>query len=571
MATVYEDLLARFQAAVDALAPDVDPVLRPSEHGDYQVNGAMAIAKRLGTNPREIAQAIIDATDLQGVGRAEIAGPGFINVYLDGDFVNQHLSEQANDDRLGVAERESRTVVIDYSHPNVAKEMHVGHLRSTVIGDSLRRMKEFMGDVVIARNHIGDWGTNFGMLIEHLVDVGEDEIVQAFSIGDLDGFYRQARQKFNEDPNFADRSRRRVVLLQAGDAETLALWSMLVRQSTAYFEEVYRKLDVRLKPDEVVGESAYNDQLHAVLDDLKAAGLVVESEGAQCVFPPGFTKRDGEPLPLIIQKSDEGFGYAATDLAAVRNRVDVLGADDIYYVVGAPQAQHLEMVFATARMAGWLPDSVCCEHVPFGNVLGPDRKMFKSREGGTVRLIALIDEAVERADEQLAQRDPELDGDTRHALAYVIARAALKYADLSNERQKDYVFDLDRMVSFEGDTGPYLCYAHARIRSIFRRLSEPWMPETVSFTLAHPAERALAMVTLRFPEALDAASDQLAPHKLCAYLFELAQAFTAFYEACPVLKSEGATRQERLALCDLVAKTLSLGLDLLGITAPERM
>jgi arginyl-tRNA synthetase len=409
------------------------------------------------------------------------------------------------------------------------------------------------------------------MLIEHLIDLGEDEAMASLSIGDLDSFYRAARAKFESDEVFKGRSRARVVALQSGDAETRRLWQILVDESVAYFAEVYAALDVTLTPADVVGESYYNDMLDDVVTDLAASGLLVESEGALCVFPEGFTNRDGEPLPLSVRKRDEGFGYAATDLAAVRDRVARLHADEMLYVVGAPQGQHFEMVFAVARAAGWLPASVRCEHVAFGNVLGPDRKMFKSRTGETVKLIDLLDEATQRADAALALRTTSLSAPERRHLATQIARAAIKYADLSTDRQRDYVFDLDRMIAFEGDTGPYLQYAHARLRSIFRRLDEEWDPRRASFALGEDAERHLALGLLAWPEALDVALATLQPHRLSGYLFDLAQRFTSFYEACPVLSAPLPTRTERLALCELTARTLSLGLSLLGIEAPAQM
>ncbi len=572
MATTYDVILVAVQAAFDELEPGADPVLRPSDRSDFQVNGVMSLAKRLGRNPREVAEEIVERVQLDHVATVEVAGPGFLNLTLTPEFLSAQVASLVDDPRMGVVTAgRTHRVVIDYSAPNVAKEMHVGHLRSTVIGDALHRMYRFKGHHVIPRNHVGDWGTPFGMLIEHLLDVGEETAIDSLSIGDLDSFYRAARVKFDESEDFRERSRARVVTLQGGDPETLRLWRILVDQSVAYFSEVYGKLDILLRASDVVGESFYNGALESVVEDLDARGLLVDSDGAACVFPPGFTNRDGEPLPVIVRKRDEGFGYAATDLAAIRDRVDTLHADEILYVVGTPQAQHFEMVFAVAKMAGWLPDHVRCEHVNFGNVLGPDRKMFKTRKGETVKLVGLLDEAIDRADAELRERDANLSGDERRALATVVARAAVKYADLSTERQRDYVFDLDRMVAFEGDTGPYLAYAHARIRSIFRRLDAPYEPVVAIFTLAHPAERVLAMGLLGFPEAFAHALDALAPHRLCAYLFDLAQRFTSFYEACPVLSADETTRDERLALCDLTSRTLALGLELLGIDAPERM
>jgi len=572
MPATYDTLLRRLQAGFDRLSPGADPVLRPSDRTDYQANGVMGLAKTLGRPPREVADELLGQLDLADLAEVEIAGPGFLNITLTPAFLAHQLNDLVADARLGIPAAEApRTVVIDYSAPNVAKEMHVGHLRSTVIGDSLARTNRFLGNHVIARNHVGDWGTPFGMLIEHLIDLGEDAAVQTLSMGDLDTFYRAARTKFDADEHFKERSRARVVLLQGGDDETRRLWRLLVNQSIAYFQEVYEKLDVLLTPDDVVGESFYNPMLDDVVTDLAAAGILEESDGAQVVFLPGFSNRDGEPLPLIVQKSDEGFGYAATDLAAVRDRVSALGAHEILYVVGAPQAQHFDMVWAAARAAGWLPDSVRIEHVAFGNVLGPDRKMFKTRSGTTVKLVGLIDEATERALAQLNARESDMSDEERQRLALDLARAALKYADLSTERQKDYVFDIDRMIAFEGDTGPYLAYAHARIRSIFRRLGETYVAHEVNWSLGDPAARQLALGLLAFPEALEVMTKTLQPHRLCTYLFDLAQRFTSFYEACPVLSAEGDLRDERLALCDLSARTLSLGLSLLGINAPERM
>ena len=572
MPATYDVLFARLASAFDAVSPGADPVLRPSDRVDYQANGVMGVAKTLSRPPREVAAEIVRHLDIADIADVEIAGPGFLNITLNPAFVSSQLRAVVNDARAGISLSErSRRVVIDYSAPNVAKEMHVGHLRSTVIGDSLARIYRFLGDTVIPRNHVGDWGTPFGMLIEHLLDLGEDSAVSTLSMGDLDSFYRAARAKFDADDAFKERSRQRVVLLQGGDMETNRLWRILVDQSVAYFQEVYDKLDVTMTPSDVVGESFYNPLLDGVVHDLAGAGLLVDSDGAKCVFPAGFENRDGEPLPLIVQKSDEGFGYAATDLAAVRDRVGTLRADAVYYVVGAPQAQHFAMVFATARAAGWLPESVRCEHIAFGNVLGSDRKMFKTRSGQTVKLIELIDEATERADAALRQRNPDMDIAERQTLALSLARAALKYADLSNERQKDYVFDLDRMVAFEGDTGPYLCYAHARIQSILRRLDEPVSLDDVTFSLDDPSARSLALGLLGFPEAMAATVNTNQPHRLCNYLFDLAQRFTSFYEACPVLTAQGNERRERLALCVGTARVLATGLSLLGISAPDRM
>ncbi len=572
MASTYETLDRALRRAFDALAPGADPVLRLSEHADYQANGVMALAKSLGRAPREVAVEVVDLLELDGVASVTIAGPGFLNLTLAPELLDHQLRRLLDDARLGVASAPvPRRVVIDYSSPNVAKEMHVGHLRGTVIGDALARMNRFAGHHVIARNHVGDWGTPFGMLIAHLEDVGEDAAAAELSIGDLDGFYKAARAKFDADEAFQARARARVVALQGGDAETRRLWRVLVDQSVAYFSEVYAKLDVTMTSDDVRGESFYNDRLDDVVGDLRALGLLVDSDGAWCVFPPGFTNRDGEPLPLIVQKRDEGFGYAATDLAALRDRVTELRANEMIYVVGAPQSQHFEMVFAVARMAGWLPDEVRCEHVAFGNVLGPDRKMFKTRGGETIKLVTLLDEAVERAEVVLSERTHDLTPPQVRELATQIARASIKYADLWTERQRDYVFDLERMVSFEGDTGPYLQYAHARVRSIFRRLGEAWSPPEGPFALDTHQERELVKGLLAFPEAFASSLDARQPHRLCNYLFDLAQRFTSFYDACPVLSASGDLRAQRLALCALSANTIALGLSVLGIEAPAQM
>jgi len=567
-------LEARLQAAFDRVEPGADPQVRPSEHADFQANGALSLARRVGRDPRQLAAEIAADASLEDVCRAvEVSGPGFINLTLAESFVAGELAAMADDARLGVGRTaEPRTVVVDYSGPNVAKEMHVGHLRSTIIGDSLCRVLGFLGHHVVRENHIGDWGTPFGMLIEHLIDVGEKEAVHELSVGDLDTFYRQARSSFDGDETFRERARRRVVLLQSGDEDTLRLWRLLVAQSVRYFDEVYGKLDVLLTDDDIVGESFYNPLLPAVVTDLAALGLLVESEGALCVFPEGFVNRQGQPLPLIVQKSDEGFGYAATDLAAIRDRIDRIGARLILYVVGAPQAQHLEMCFAVARAAGWLPPDAGAVHVSFGSVLGTDRKMFRSRTGETVKLADLVDEAVQRADAALAERDPGSDAAGRAGVAHAVGVGAVKFADLSTDRGRDYVFDWDRMLAFEGDTGPYLQYAHARINSIFRRAGEDLDAARGAPVVGDGAERALGLALLGYGEAVGDTVHTWSPSRLCGYLFALASAFTTFYETCPVLQAaDPDTRRSRLLLCALTARVLEHGLGLLGITAPEQM
>jgi arginyl-tRNA synthetase len=550
-----------------------DPTVRPSDRADAQVNGALALAKRIGGNPRDIAQRIVDAGVLTGIAGTEVAGPGFINLVFTDEFLAAELNAVAADDRLGVAPAsQPKTVVIDYSAPNVAKEMHVGHLRSTVIGDALVRLHEFMGHTVIRENHIGDWGRPFGMLIEHLLDLGEDVAAAGLSQGDLDGFYKAANAKFTDDEAFAERARERVVLLQSGDADTHVLWNRLVDMSTDYFNRVYTKLGVLLTDDDLAGESKYQPLMGDAYDRLVAAGLVETSDGAEVVFPPGYTNRDNEPLPLIVKSRAGAFMYATSDIACVIDRVERLDADLMLYVVGAPQAQHLHMVFEVCRMAGWLVPPREAVHVAFGSVLGDDRKMLRSRSGDSVKLVDLLDEAVERAGAAVAEKNPDLSAQEREDVARMIGIGALKYADLANDRIKDYVFDWDRMLAFDGNTGPYLQYAHARICSIFRRAGvERARVRGVPIHLATPQERALAQRALGFPTALADAMAAYAPHKLCTYLFDLAQDFTAFYEHCPVMKADEPVRSSRLALCDVTARTLARGLEVLGIEVPEAM
>jgi arginyl-tRNA synthetase len=571
-------LAARLQGALakafGAEHAAVDPMVRRSERADYQADLAMGLAKALKRPPRQVAEAVVAAAELgDDCERVEIAGPGFINVMLKSETLERGLLGVARDERFGVplAAKKDR-VVIDYSGPNVAKEMHVGHLRSTIIGDALARLLEFAGHEVIRQNHIGDWGTPFGMLIEHLLDVGGDG-AQA-TMGELGDFYRAARAKFDGDPKFADRARQRVVRLQAGDARTLELWQQLVALSTQHFSSVYRRLAIGLRDEHVRGESAYNGALADVAAELESKGLAKVNDGALCAFPPGFENRDGQPLPLIVRKQDGGYGYGATDLAALRYRTLILGGTRLLYVVGTPQAQHFAMVFAVGAQAGWLVPPARAEHVAFGSILGNDKKMFKSRSGDTVRLTDLLEEAVERAATELERRSPDGDVTARRALAAEIGIGAIKYADLSNDRIKDYVFDWDRMLAAEGRTAPYLQYAHARIHSIFRRAEELGLARTPqgAILLGQPAERKLALELLDFGNAVVEAGESLRPHHLCGYLYDLATAFTAFFETCPVLKAPDETvRESRLALCELTARVLARGLSLLGIAAPERM
>ena len=584
MADPLHTLGPAFQAAIAAaFGPEhagADPALRRSDRADYQANVALGLRKQLGGAPRDIAQKIVEHLDLRGVAeRVEVAGAGFINVTLDAGFLARAVSEVARDPRLGIQAGEPETVAIDYSSPNVAKEMHVGHVRSTILGDALARVLEAVGDRVIRQNHLGDWGTPFGMLLEHLVDDGGsapkppvDDGGSEPSVGDLNTFYQEARRKFDSDPAFADRARRRVVLLQGGDEATLALWQRFVAESRRYLASVYAKLGVTLRDSDIVGESFYNPLLPSVLAELVEKGLARESDGALCVFPPGFTGREGEPLPLIVRKQDGGYGYATTDLAAVRYRAGTLGARRLVYVVGSPQSQHLAMVFKVAELAGWLGDGGSrAEHVAFGSILGADKKMFKTRAGETVRLVDLLDEAVQRARDVIAEKNPDLDAVTREDVARAVGIGAVKYADLSNDRIKDYVFDWARMLAFEGNTAPYLQYAHARIRSIFRRADQA-VPAADALVIAAPAERVLALAILGFGEVVHEVAETLQPHRLCTYLYGLSAAFSTFYEQCPVLKAKTEEeRASRLALCDLTARVIARGLDLLGIEAPPQM
>jgi len=551
----------------------VGAALRASEHADMQANVALPLAKKVGKPPRDVATAI--AAELRTlaagvVAEVSVAGPGFLNLTLEPAFLARALDFARGDDRAAVPMAPATDrVVIDYSAPNVAKEMHVGHLRSTVIGDAIARLLEFRGHAVIRQNHVGDWGTPFGMLLEHLVDVGGSDHA---SVGELGAFYKAARAKFDADPAFAERARLRVVALQAGDSATLALWNELVGVSRRYFDDVYAKLDVTLRPKDICGESFYNPRLAPLADELEKSQKARISDGALCLFPPGFKTKEGAPLPLIVRKSDGGYGYATTDLAAIRYRLDELRATRVLYVVGSPQEQHLSMIFSAARELGWLAPPRRAEHVAFGSVLGADRKMLKSRSGDAVRLIELLDEAVERAAKVIDEKSADLGADEKLALARMVGIGAVKYADLSTDRVKDYVYDPDRMIAFEGNTAGYLQYAHARIHSMMRKAGADGgvaVPGAIQIADAH--EKKLALALLGFGSAVASVEASLEPHRLAGYLHGLATTFTAFYEACPVLKSEGPTRASRLALAELTAKTLALGLSLLGIGAPERM
>ncbi|MEY2400166.1 MAG: arginyl-tRNA synthetase [Ilumatobacteraceae bacterium] len=572
---IVAELLAPAFASVAGGHDAVDPVVRPSDRADAQANGALALAKQLGRRPRDVADDVVAAANLTGKATLEVAGPGFINVTFDEAFLQQQLDSLEGDERLGVRNATSpERVVVDYSAPNIAKEMHIGHLRTTVIGDALVRLLEFVGHTVIRENHVGDWGTPFGMLIEHLLDIGETEAASELSVGDLDGFYKQARAQFDASEEFQDRARNRVVMLQSGDPETLRLWKLLVDLSMQYFNRLYRKLGVLLTDDDLAGESTYNDLLPEVVERLRAAGLLEESDGAEVVFPPGYTNREGEPLPLIVQKRGGGFNYGTSDLACVLDRVERVKATLLLYVVGAPQSQHLSMVFDVAAMAGWLRPPARAVHVAFGNVLGTDRKMLKSRSGEPVRFVDVVDEAIERATDSVKEKNPDLPVEEQVDIGRMVGIGALKYADLSTDRIKDYVFDWDRMLAFEGNTAPYLQYAHARIRSILRKAGDAATADTTeegSQPDLVAEERDLVLQLLQFDAAVHDTLDKYSPHRMCTYLFDLAQSFTSFYEACPVLKADPRTRAFRIRLCEQTSRVLAKGLDLLGIEAPERM
>ena len=576
MADLQEELAARVREALVAeFGPDyadTDALIRSSAFADFQSNVAMALGKRLGQPPREVAGRIVGHLGASAMcERVEVSGPGFINITLSDAWIGGAVTGQLADPRLGIpATGHPQVVVVDYSAPNVAKEMHVGHLRTTIVGDAFVRVLERLGDRVIRANHIGDWGTQFGMLLEHLIDVGEAAASAQLAAGEINDFYQAAKVSFDADPDFAERARHRVVALQSGDQETLRLWRMLVDDTKQYYNTIYARLGVTLTDADSAPESFYNPMLDAVCADLERAGIATISEGALCAFPPGFTGRDGKPLPLILRKSDGGYGYGTTDMAAIRYRVTDLHADRITYVVGSEQSQHLSMVFAVARQAGWLPDAVVAEHAAIGMVTGADRKRFRSRAGQSVKLIDLIDEAISRAEEVIKDRydEPEL----RAQIARAVGIGALKYADLSVARDSSYALDFDRMLALNGNTGPYLQYATARIRSIFHRAGLEPAEAAGPMVLTEQAERVLALRLLGFGAAVTETAASVGPHKLAAFLFDTASDFTAFYEQCPVLRADDpVVRQSRLAIAALTLKVLLSGLDLLGIPVPDRM
>ncbi|MFR9800046.1 arginine--tRNA ligase [Streptomyces sp. MS06] len=581
-ASVHQRLATALSAALPEAA-DADPLLRRSDRADYQANGILALAKKAKANPRELAGQVVERVDSgELIKDVEVSGPGFLNITVTDRAIIANLAARTDDTdgRLGVPHAANPgTTVVDYAQPNVAKEMHVGHLRSAVIGDSVVQLLEFTGENVVRRHHIGDWGTQFGMLIQYLdehpheLDHKSEQVTGEEAMSNLDRLYKAARRLFDSDEEFKGRARRRVVDLQAGEPHTLAAWQKFVDESKIYFFSVFDKLDMEISDPDIVGESGYNDMLAETCRLLEESGVAVRSEGALCVFFDDVKGPDGKPVPLIVQKSDGGYGYAATDLSAIRDRVFALKANSLIYVVDARQALHFKMVFETARRAGWLGDDVHAHQLAFGTVLGKDGKPFKTREGETIRLVDLLDEAIDRATAVVREKD------TQHRLSdeeiaergTQVGIGAVKYADLSTSANRDYKFDLDQMVSLNGDTSVYLQYAYARIQSILRKSGEARPAAHPELDL-HEAERALGLHADAFAEAVAEAAGEYAPHKLAAYLYQLASLYTTFYDKCPVLKAETPEQVEnRLFLCDATARTLHQGMALLGIRTPERL
>jgi arginyl-tRNA synthetase len=549
------------KAQIDHTPISVTEATKP-EFGDYQFNGAMALAKVLKKNPREIASMIVEAIDSEGViSKAQIAGPGFINLWINPLWLASKVQEAQKSDRLGILTREgAMRVVVDYSGPNMAKQMHVGHLRSTIIGDSIANLLEFLGDEVIRQNHIGDWGTQFGMLVAYLEEQQSDGVM---ALGDLESFYKEAKKRFDEDPSFATKSREYVVKIQSGDAHCLGLWQKFINSSLDHCEEVYRTLDVKLKREDVRAESFYNDDLPKVVAELEQKEIAVESNGAKCIFLAG------EDTPLIIQKQDGGYLYATTDISALRFRANTLEADRILYVVDARQSGHFKQVFRAVKEAEFVDQHIALEHIGFGTMMDRGGKPFKTRDGGTVKLVDLLHEAISRAKASI--RDQEsYTPQALEAKAKIIGIGAVKYADLSMNRDSNYIFDWDKMLALEGNTSVYMLYAYARIASIFRRFEGEMGEEVI---LIEPLEHRLAVKLLSFEDTLWHVSTTLYPHHITTYLYELATLFMRFYEHHPILKEgvDHATQQSRLALASLTAQTIKKGLDILGIEVVDRL
>jgi arginyl-tRNA synthetase len=542
-----------------------------AEFGHYQANGVMGAAKKLRINPRELAIRVLEVLDLSDIAdKVEIAGPGFLNIHLKPKWLSQQLELALNTERLNINQTTNpQTVVIDYSGPNLAKEMHVGHLRSTIIGDAIVRVLRFIGHNVIPQNHVGDWGTQFGMLLAHMQSLQASDNELSMQLSDLEGFYREAKKRFDAETDFAESARNYVVKLQAGDANCLALWQQFIDISLQHCENVYKTLNVLLTRDDVMPESGYNDDLAQVVADLDKAGLLTEDQGAQCVFLEEFKGKDNKILPVIVQKSNGGYLYATTDLAALRYRHGKLNANRILYFVDARQSLHLNQVFTIAKKAGFVAEEIQLEHMAFGTMMGKNGKPFATRDGGTVKLIDLLTEAEQRALDLLDKKNPDLDEAERKVVAHTVGIGAVKYADLSKNRNSDYIFNWDSMLSFEGNTAPYLQYAYARIQSIFRKAGE--FDPNASLDLQQAAEKQLAVKLLQLSEAIEIVAKDGIPNILCNYLFELAGNFMTFYEACPILKADTEVKNSRLKLAKLTAQTLDTGLDLLGIETLERM
>lgn len=565
------------QAMIAAGAPaDCEPQVRQSakvQFGDYQANGMMAVAKKLGMAPRQLAEQVLTHLDLNGIAsKVEIAGPGFINIFLDPAFLAQHVQQALASDRLGVTQPAKQTVVVDYSAPNVAKEMHVGHLRSTIIGDAAVRTLEFLGHKVIRANHVGDWGTQFGMLIAWL-EKQQQENAGEMALADLEGFYRDAKKHYDEDEAFAERARSYVVKLQGGDEYFREMWRKLVDITMSQNQLTYDRLNVTLTRDDVMGESLYNPMLPGIVADLKAKGLAVESEGATVVFLDEYKNKEGEPMGVIIQKKDGGYLYTTTDIACAKYRYETLHADRILYYIDSRQHQHLMQAWTIVRKAGYVPDSVPLEHHMFGMMLGKDGKPFKTRAGGTVKLADLLDEALERARRLVAEKNPDMPADELEKLANAVGIGAVKYADLSKNRTTDYIFDWDNMLAFEGNTAPYMQYAYTRVLSVFRKADiDESALANAQVIINEDREAQLAARLLQFEETLTVVAREGTPHVMCAYLYDVAGLFSGFYEHCPILSAENEEiRNSRLKLAQLTAKTLKLGLDTLGIETVERM
>ncbi|MDO9746031.1 arginine--tRNA ligase [Glaesserella parasuis] len=553
---------------------NVEPLVRQSgkvQFGDYQANGIMGAAKKLGLNPREFAQKVVDNVDLNGIAeKLEIAGPGFINIFLAPTWLAQQAENAFSGDKLGINLNQAQTVVVDYSSPNVAKEMHVGHLRSTIIGDSVVRALEFLGNKVIRANHVGDWGTQFGMLIAYLEKM-ENEHASEMELSDLEAFYRAAKEHYDSDEVFAEKARNYVVKLQSGDDYCRTMWKKLVNITMQQNQHNYNRLNVTLTENDVMGESLYNPMLPEIVADLKAQGLAVEDDGALVVFLDEFKNKDGDPMGVIVQKKDGGFLYTTTDIAAAKYRYETLKADRALVFSDTRQSQHMQQAWLITRKAGYVPDSFSLEHHNFGMMLGKDGKPFKTRTGGTVKLADLLDEAVERAEKLIAEKNPDLTASEKQAVVEAVAIGAVKYSDLSKNRTTDYVFDWDNMLSFEGNTAPYMQYAYTRVRSIFSRAGIDPNSLTGNIVLIDEKERNLAIKLLQFEEAVMVVAKDGTPHVLCQYLYELAGIFSSFYEAYPILNAEESIKQSRLKLAHLTAKTLKQGLDLLGIKTVEKM